>query len=72
MKTLSIIGFGSFSALMIKYLQDDFKIVVSSRNPDQKDPFGLKFRFVGLQEALGQEIIILGIAGAVYWLFPTN
>lgn len=61
MQKLSIIGFGPFSALMIKHLQDDFDILVYSRDPSSKDKAGLRFNFVTLEEALRQEIIILGM-----------
>lgn len=61
MKKLSIIGYGPFSKLLIKHLQDDFDICVYSRDPDSKEQGSLHFRFVPLKEALADEQIILGM-----------
>ncbi len=56
MKTLSIIGFGDFSKLMVKELSPYFEILISTRHqPDQND---LKCKFVDTKTALRQEIII--------------
>lgn len=61
MKTISIIGYGPFAKLMIRHLQDDYRILVYSRNPEGKTKEGLRFAFVPLEEALRQEVIVLGL-----------
>lgn len=61
MKRISIIGFGPFAKVMIKEIQDDFDVVVYSRNPKEKDRGNLSFQFVTLAEALAAEIIVIGI-----------
>jgi prephenate dehydrogenase len=61
MKKLSIIGYGQFTRLMIKHMQNDFDILVYSRNPADKKKDDLRFSFVTLEQALAQKFIILGM-----------
>ncbi|CAN5645098.1 prephenate dehydrogenase/arogenate dehydrogenase family protein [soil metagenome] len=61
MKNLSIVGYGAFTKLMIDYLQDDFNILVYSRNPGSKDKGGRRFNFATLDNVLQQEIIIISL-----------
>jgi len=60
-RTLSIIGYGPFSKLLIQNMQDDFDILVYSRDPQSKQQGSLRFRFVPLAEALGCKHVILGM-----------
>ncbi len=61
MKKLGIIGYGPFSRLMIQHLQDDYEILVSSRDPSSKSKGMLRFEFVDVKTALAQDVLILGM-----------
>lgn len=71
-KTISIIGYGDFSKLMIRHLAPHYNIVVSSRQP-KIDKNVLKFEIVDLKTALAQNVIIPSIpAQKLESFFNTN
>lgn len=61
MRTISIIGYGAFSKFMVQHLQGCLNVVVYSRRPNQKNKASLGFKFVSLEEALNQDLIVLSI-----------
>lgn len=69
---LGIVGYGPFTKTMIKYLQHDFEILVSSRNPETKSKEDLKFDFASTNEVLALDTVILSIPAQFFEEFITE